>query len=83
MLFYRRIGSSAGGLFDVPMYLGATIEAGNVWQSQSDMSLGSTLIHGSLYLGMDTYIGPVILGAGAGQNGQSNFYLFIGAPPQR
>ena len=41
------------------------------------------LIHGSLFLGMDTYIGPVILGAGAGQNGHSNFYLFIGAPPQR
>jgi NTE family protein len=82
-LFYRRIGTSAGGLFEVPMYLGASLEAGNVWQTRSDMSIGSALIHGSLYLGMDTYIGPVIVGAGLGQNGYSNFYLFIGAPPQR
>jgi len=81
--FYRRIGTSAGGLFEVPMYLGASLEAGNVWQTRSDMSLDSALIHGSLYLGMNTYIGPVIIGAGLGQNGYSNFYLLIGAPPQR
>ena len=83
LLFYRRIGTSAGGLFEVPMYLGASLEAGNVWQTRSDMSFGSALIHGSLYLGMDTYVGPVILGAGFGQDGYSNFYLSIGAPPQR
>jgi hypothetical protein len=47
------------------------------------MSLGSALIHGSLYFGMDTYVGPVIFGAGLGQDGYSNFYLFIGAPPAR
>jgi len=83
LMFYRRIGTSAGGLFEVPSYIGASVEAGNIWQSRSDMSFSSMLIHGSLFLGMDTYIGPVILGAGAGQNGYSNFYLFIGAPPQR
>lgn len=83
LLFYRRIGTSAGGLFEVPMYLGASLEAGNVWQTRSDMSFGSALIHGSLYLGMDTYVGPVIFGAGFGQDGYSNFYLSIGAPPQR
>lgn len=82
LVFYRRIGTSAGGLFEVPMYLGASLEAGNVWQTRSDMSLDSALIHGSLYLGMNTYIGPVIFGAGLGQNGYSNFYLLIGAPPQ-
>ena len=67
----------------MPTYFGASLEAGNVWQSRSDMSFGSTLIHGSLFLGMDTYVGPVILGAGVGEDGYSNFYLFIGAPPQR
>jgi NTE family protein len=82
LFFYRRIGDSAGALFEAPVYFGATLEAGNVWQSRSDMSLGSTLLHGSLFIGMDSYIGPLFLGAGAGQNGHSNFYLFIGAPPQ-
>jgi len=83
LTFYRCIGTSAGGLFEVPTFVGATVEAGNVWQSRSDMSFSSMLLHGSLFLGMDTYIGPVILAAGVGQSGYSNFYLFIGAPPQR
>ncbi|MCK5325090.1 MAG: patatin-like phospholipase family protein [Woeseiaceae bacterium] len=82
LFFYRRIGDSAGGLFEAPVYFGATLEAGNVWQTRSDMSLDSTLLHGSLYVGVDSYIGPLFLGAGAGQNGHTNFYLFIGAPPQ-
>jgi NTE family protein len=81
LLYYRRIGESAGGLFDAPLYLGGTLEAGNVWADRSDMSFGSAALHGSLFLGMDSYIGPLILAAGMGEGGLTNFYLFIGAPP--
>ena len=81
LLYYRRIGESPGGLFDAPVYLGATLEAGNVWASRSDMSLGSADIHGSLFVGTDTYIGPMLFAFGAGEGGLTNFYLVIGAPP--
>ena len=83
LLFYRRIGDSPAGLFDAPVYFGATLEAGNVWESRSQMSLDSALVHGSLFLGANTYIGPLFLAAGLGEGGESNFYLFIGAPPTR
>ncbi len=81
LLLYRRIGESAGGLFDAPVYVGASLEAGNVWANRNDMSFGSAELHGSLFLGMDSYIGPMFLAAGVGQGGLTNFYLFIGAPP--
>ena len=81
VLFYRRIGDSPAGLFDAPVYFGASVEAGNVWQSRSQMSLDTALVHGSLFLGANTYIGPLFLAAGFGEGGESNFYLFIGAPP--
>ena len=81
LLFYRRIGESAGGLFDAPVYVGASLEAGNVWADRNDMSFGSAELHGSLFLGMDSYIGPMFLAAGVGQGGLTNFYLVIGAPP--
>ncbi len=81
LIYYRRIGESAGGLFDAPVYFGGTIEAGNVWENRSDMSFGSAALHGSLYLGMDSYVGPLFLAAGMGEGGLTNFYLFIGAPP--
>jgi NTE family protein len=81
LLYYRRIGESAGGLFDAPLYLGGTLEAGNVWADRSDMSFGSAALHGSLFVGVDSYIGPMFLAAGLGEGGLSNFYLVIGAPP--
>ena len=81
LLYYRRIGDSPGGLFDAPVYFGASLEAGNVWESRSDMSFRSAAVHGSLFLGMDSYVGPLFLAAGMGEGGLTNFYLFIGAPP--
>ena len=40
-VYYRRVGESAGGLLDVPIYVGVSAEAGNVWQSRSDISFSS------------------------------------------
>ena len=80
---YRRIGDSPGGLFNAPVYLGASVEAGNVWESRSQISASTALVHGSLFVGVDSYIGPLILAAGFGEGGSSNVYLFLGAPPAR
>jgi NTE family protein len=59
-------------------YLGGTLELGNVWQQASDISFDNTLLAGSLYLGMDTPIGPVYLGYGHASNSESSVYLFLG-----
>ena len=82
LVYYRRVGESAGGLFDVPIYLGASAELGNVWQSRSDISFDSALVNGSVFAGLDTMLGPVYLAAGFGEGGRANFYLFIGSPPR-
>ena len=82
LAYFRRIGDSAGGLFEVPMYLGVTAEAGNVWQSRDDVSFDTLSMNGSLFAGFDTYIGPVFFAAGLSEGGDTNFYLFIGAPPR-
>ena len=82
LVYYRRVGESAGNLFDVPVYLGASLEAGNVWQSRSEMSFDSMRLNGSLFAGLDTYIGPIYIAAGMAEGGGTNFYLFMGAPPR-
>jgi NTE family protein len=81
LVYYRRVGDTSG-LLDTPVYLGMSAEAGNVWRSRSEMSFDSMLLNGSFFLGLDTFLGPVYLAAGFAEHGQSNFYLFIGAPPR-
>ncbi len=81
LVVYRRVGKSTGFL-DTPIYLGASAEAGNVWQARSDMDFDSLRMNGSLFAGFDTFIGPVYIAAGFAEHGRSNFYLFVGAPPR-
>jgi NTE family protein len=82
LLYYRRVGQSSGGLFDVPIYLGVSAEVGNVWRSRSDISFDTALVNGSMFAGFDTIIGPVYLAAGFGEGGRRNYHLFFGAPPR-
>ena len=78
LAYYRRSGKIKGS-FEVPLYFGASVEAGNVWQSRSDISADSALIHGSLFLALDTFVGPVVLAAGFGEGGNKSLYLSIGS----
>lgn len=82
LVFYRRVGDTTGGIFDTPIYFGVSAEAGNAWQTRSDISFDSMMFNGSVFTGIDTFIGPVYLAAGFAEQGQSNVYLFIGEPPR-
>ena len=81
LVYYRRSGDS-GSLLEMPLYFGASIEAGNAWQTRADISFDSLIINGSLFASLDTYLGPLFIGAGFGEGGESSFYLFLGQPPR-
>lgn len=81
LLYYRRVGETAGGLFDVPIYVGASVEAGNTWQSRNDIEFGNALVHGSVFGGMKTFFGPLYVAIGFGEDGDANYYLSIGGLP--
>jgi NTE family protein len=78
LLYYRQIGRGGPGYFDVPTYLGASLEAGNVWQSRSAASFANTQKDASVFLGMDTLLGPLYIATGFDQHGSQAFYLFLG-----
>lgn len=81
LVYFRRVGTSAGDLLELPIYLGASVEAGNVWQSRDDAGFDDLIMNGSVFLGLDTFIGPLYLAVGLAEGGQRNFYLFIGPLP--
>lgn len=82
LMYYRRIGDTTGGIFETPVYIGMSAEAGNTWQSRSAISFDSLMINGSIFMGIDTFVGPLYLAAGFAERGRTNFYLFIGEPPR-
>jgi NTE family protein len=82
LVYYRQVGDTTGDLFETPIYLGFSVEAGNVWQTRDEISFDTVQMNGSVFAGLDSYFGPVFLAAGFAENGQTNFYLFVGSPPR-
>jgi NTE family protein len=73
--FYRLTGKSP--ILDLPVYVGASLEAGNVWMLRSDISLGSLRTAASAFVAADTPIGPVWFAYG--QSGDTgSVYLVLG-----
>ena len=66
--------------FVVPVYLGASLEAGQMWQARRDVSVGDLDIAGSLFVGLDSPLGPLYLGAGVAQGGHRSLYIVLGQP---
>ncbi len=61
-------------------YLGGSAEIGNTWQSRSEVSLGKTIKAGSVFVGLDTFLGPFYVAYGRASGGSSSWYIFLGRP---
>lgn len=75
--YHYRIGSLPSALGQ-GVYLGALTEAGNVWQSTSEISRGDLIYSGTAILGADTILGPFFLAYGRAEGGRSRIYLTLG-----
>lgn len=72
--FYRRIWD----LKMLSLYGGASFEYGNVFQNRGDIEFNSGIAAGSIFLGLDTIIGPIHLAYGRAEGGRGNFYFILG-----
>jgi NTE family protein len=78
VLLYRKIGRGGDGPFDFPTYVGVSFEAGNVFQKLGDINWANSRKDASIFLGIDTFLGPVYLATGYEEHGKEAFYLFLG-----
>jgi len=72
--YYRRITD----IQFLQTYVGTSLEVGNVWQDSKNASFGNTITAGSVFLGVDTPIGPLYLAYGRAEAGNYSFYLYLG-----
>ena len=77
-IYFRKVGRGGQGFFDFPVYIGMSLEAGNIWQQRSSFGWGGAHKDLSLFLGLDTPVGPLYLGSGYDQSGNNAFFLFLG-----
>ena len=76
VLFYRRTGN----IQLAPIYFGGSLEYGDIYEDTPD--LDDYRAAGSLFLGMDSFVGPLYLGFGLAEGGDKSAYLFLGRPNQ-
>lgn len=77
--YIYRVADNDFGAFKVPLYLGGSLEQGGVWNKGEDISLESSFTAGSLYVGVESFLGPVFLGYGMAEGGNDVFYLQLGS----
>lgn len=73
---YREL--SIGDRLGLPIYAGASIEAGNTWNDSSDIAWDSLRFGGSAFIGVDTPLGPAYLAYGVAEGGNKAAYFFLG-----
>jgi NTE family protein len=72
VISYHKVGESFIG----SLYLGGSLEAGNVWQK--DFDPGNLEVSGSIFVGYDTILGPLYLGVGHAGEGRTAGYFYLG-----
>ena len=60
------------------LFLGSSLEAGNVWNDRSQITIPSLRKSLSLFAGFDSFMGPIYLGFAVGQNGAKNVFFQMG-----
>ena len=77
-IYFRKISRGGEGFFDVPAYIGMSLELGNTWQRRDEISYRSAHKDVSVFVAFDTFLGPVYIGSGYDGSGNAGYYLFLG-----
>jgi NTE family protein len=67
-----------GEAFNQEALVGGMLEYGNVWENRSDMGFDDGVLNGSIYIGLDSWIGPILFGIGGREGGERNLFLELG-----
>jgi len=72
--FYRRLGD----ITFLPIYTGFSVEAGNAWNKYDDINADNMNLAGSVFIGADTFIGPLYIALGFTEDGEAAMYFNLG-----
>ena len=76
--YLREINRFKTSIIGGAYYLGVSLEAGNVWRVGSDVSLSNRRYAGSVFVGIDSPLGPVYVAYGRAEGGRSALTFQLG-----
>ena len=77
-LIYMYRLDNASAAFTIPLFAGGSLEMGGAWNDSEDISVDSLIPAGSLFLGVDTPLGPFYLAGGLAEGGNASIYMLLG-----
>ncbi|MBK9132503.1 MAG: patatin-like phospholipase family protein [Gammaproteobacteria bacterium] len=77
-ILYRRLDQDGPLPLGVPVYLGLSLERGNVWLDRDNISWSDAIGAGSVFIGARTPLGPAYLSYGATEEGDRSLSIFLG-----
>jgi NTE family protein len=78
--YQRRLSDRSVLPIDMPVYAGFSVEGGQLWSESSDIDYDELILAGSIYLVIDSPVGPIYLAYGRTENSQDALYLSLGWP---
>lgn len=58
--------------------VGGTLEYGNAWLRRDSMDIDDGILNGSVFIGFDSWVGPLIFGAGLREGGERVVFIELG-----
>ncbi|OAN10949.1 phospholipase [Photobacterium jeanii] len=78
-LIYRyQLADNNFGAFSTPVYIGGSFEQGGIWNDMSQISSQDVITAGSLFVGVDSVLGPVYFAYGRAEGSEDSFYITLG-----
>lgn len=78
VIYYQRLTKEVLGTLPAGWYVGASLEAGNVFDIDETIAASELLYGGAIFVGADTPLGPMILGFGYSEPSSQRVYLSFG-----
>jgi len=78
--YQRRLSDNSVLPINLPVYAGFSVEGGQLWSDRSDVDFGDLVAAGSIYLGIDSPVGPLYVAYGHTEQNLSAIYLSLGWP---
>lgn len=77
LIYYHQLTQRSLFPLDTPVYLGGSLEQGRIWNRDDDYDSGN-IGAASLFLGLDTPLGPLKFTYGLSDQGEHAFYINLG-----